>query len=770
MDQIPLEQIEEQHLQIDIMGVVQGVGFRPFVARAARRFGITGSVQNISGHVRIFAYGAQEHLCAFADVLQKEAPPGSRITHFHENWKRIKRDGCVPHSFAIAKSGDAEKMPIMPSPDLPVCDDCLREMNTAGNRRYRNSFISCTHCGPRFSIMRRAPYDREGISMDAFEMCENCKAEYVDENDRRFHAQTICCNECGPKLFFKGSENAQGDDALLIATRKLKSGAVVAIKGIGGYHLACSAFDEAAVSALRDIKCREEKSFAVMFENLQETAAHCEISPEEQSLLQSSARPIILLKRKASSDIAGAVYGDSGDIGAFLPYTPIQHMLLRETGALVVTSANATSLPIICDDSEMLRFFEANEKLDGILTHNREILRRLDDSVCMISAGKTQMIRRARGFTPLAVPLKFGDVNSEILALGAQQKSTLCFYKGENAFVSAEMGDIDNSETEEVFGATIADMETLLRFSPKKTACDMHPEYFSTKAAGEIGGEVVRVQHHHAHIASVMAEHQLSETVIGVAFDGTGYGTDGTIWGGEFLMVSPYGFARAGHLKTVKFLGADESVRQCWKSAACMLHDAGIAPVDERTKLVHKALDFGVNCIGSSSMGRLFDAVSALLKICEQASYEGQGAIMLENAAERYRPGSSAEENRGEFLPYRLYEEDGAVIVDFAPCISEIFHRMKNGDDPGRLALQFHQAVADMIAQICRRLSEKFGVKAVALGGGVFQNRFLTALLLPKLSSAGFRVYRNEQVPCGDGGISLGQTMVALWEEWGQGS
>lgn len=746
-----------------IQGVVQGIGFRPFVARLAKEHGIAGFVKNESGHVLIEAAGEEGSLLQFLEEIQSRRPAGSHIARFEKRMAPLAQGEASPSGFAILKSGEGggEGL-VMPSPDIALCEDCLRELFTPGDPRYRNPFISCTNCGPRFSILRRIPYDRAHTAMDIFPMCPLCQRQYTDPEDRRFHAQTVCCNDCGPKLFYEGRREAgEGEGALQFAVAALKRKEIIAIKGIGGYHFTCDPFDEDSITRLRALKGREHKPFAVMFENLKELSEYCEITSEEEELLKSPARPIVLLMRKRSSDLAPGVCAASPYLGAFLPYTPLQHLILRETGPLVMTSANYTSLPIMKDDGPMLAFFKEHQELGGVLYHDRAILRRLDDSVAAVVAGEAQLIRRARGYVPFPFS-GFGEDMPDMIALGPQEKNTVCVHTAGYIYPSTETGDLDSMEAVDFFRETAIDMQRTLKVAPKLVACDLHPGYESTKYAQELGLPVLQVQHHFAHTASVMAEHGLTSRLIGVAFDGTGYGEDGTVWGGEFLIASPEGFTRAGHLKAVKLLGSDESVRQGFKSAACMRYDAGIfpsAPPGSREALLQAAWKNNVNTIRSSSMGRLFDAASSILGVCHESHYGGQCAIELENAAARCL--AQGGEGAGPFS-YDITEEDGQFIADMAPCIRELYQRREAGEDPGMLALRFHRTVIGMTVDMCMRLGEKYGLREIALSGGTFLNRILVTELLPLLQKAGFTVYRNRQLPPGDGCVSLGQAYHAL--------
>ncbi|MDP4109414.1 MAG: carbamoyltransferase HypF [Bacillota bacterium] len=747
------EQNVTQKAVIKISGIVQGVGFRPFVLRYADKNGIKGFVRNEGGQVLIHAFGNPRSLAAFADGILRDSPAGSRIISFDKRISELPPSELTPPGFIIAKSSADLSGEVMPTPDLAVCGDCLKELFTKGDPRYRNPFISCTLCGPRFSVLRRMPYDRENISMSDFPMCGFCASQYHDESDRRCHAQTVCCNGCGPVLGFVGAGcTASGEKALENAVRALKKGQIVAVKGIGGYHLACSPFLGFSADKLRILKGREHKPFAVMFSELSEIKEHCEVNPGEEALLCGSERPIVLLKRRENSSVSESVSLKSRFLGAFLPYTPLQCMLLKETGPLIMTSANATGLPIIKDDEEMLRFYNGHDELFGVLLHDRKIERRLDDSVMAFACGFPQFVRRARGFVPTAACYS-GEGGPAVLSLGPQQKNTVCLSKNGYFYPSAEIGDLDTAEACGVYRGAVRDMRELFSIKPEVAVCDLHPDYESTRFAESLGLPLVRVQHHFAHIASVLAEENIKERVIGVAFDGTGCGTDGTVWGGEFLIASPFGFSRAGHISPVKFLGSDESVKQGWKSAFCLLAHAGITPSDGRFPVVEAALKNGVNTIISTSMGRVFDAVSSILGICHVSTYEGQCAVELENAAARYRGDAEA-------LPYTISESETAFTADLTQCIKAVYESANKGLDPCFLAMRFHKTVSRLTVDMCLKLRQKYKIGSVALSGGVFQNRILVEDTVPVLKKAGFRVLLNKKVPPNDGGISLGQAYI----------
>ena len=718
-------------------GVVQGVGFRPYVAKLAKKHGLTGQVQNEGGQVRIVAYGSKHDQAAFTAAIERHAPEGSRILTVSAHTDALPAGETPPDRFTIAQSANAQGI-AMPTPDIAVCEACLRELKTKDDPRYRNPFISCTHCGPRYTILRRLPYDRQNTAMDSFPLCEVCAAQYADPEDRRCHAQTVCCNRCGPVLRLKeqnGVAETTGEVALDRAIHALQSGEIIAIKGIGGYHLACDATREAADQSLRTLKGREGKPFAVMFASLTDLQAHCEVNASERALLQGPERPIVLLRRRTTSTIAKGVYGTSPNLGAFLPYTPLQALLLAATPPLVMTSANPSGLPILRDDEQAFRFAKENSLCGSVLYHDRAILRRVDDSVAMDVAG------------------------TAVLALGAQQKSTVCFSAGGQMIPSAEIGDLSSVETMAVYRETVRDMQALLGIVPQTVVCDLHPDYESTRFALETGLPILQVQHHFAHIASVLAEAGRRGPVIGVALDGTGYGPDGTVWGGEFLIASAIGFTRAAHVKTIRYIGGDASVLQGWKSAACLLADAQLLNPEEdaRYPMLQKALHGEVNTIRSSSMGRVFDGVSSLLGICDVSTYEGQCAVELENAASR-----AGSDTPAEALPYDIREDEGGMLtIDLSASIRSVVKLRDQGEPIDMLALRFHVTVCDIITDTCIRLRAEYGLNTVALSGGVFQNRLLLRQTLRSLARAGFETLVNHAVPPNDGGISLGQAYIA---------
>ncbi len=652
--------------QITVLGVVQGVGFRPFVAECARTLSLRGSVCNSGGVVRIEAYGTKEAMEELVHRLRSCAPPAARVDRVIVEKER--EAGAEPEDFLIVES-EAENgadLPLIP-PDLPICADCLAELGNPENRRFRYPFISCTACGPRYSILEAIPYDREHISMREYAMCPECGLEYRQPGGRRQHAQTISCRDCGPQLILSGREDfsskgggmASGltsDAALSEAVRILKEGGILAVKGIGGYQFACRPDREETVRRLRLLKGREKKPFAVMFPSLDGTQgirAFCRVSRQEEALLLSPARPIVLLERSGQDAFCPSLCAESRYLGAFLPYTGLHQLLTEEAGPLVMTSANATDDPIFTKEKELAELWERfPHALDGAAWNTRRIVTPLDDSLMRITAGHVQMLRRSRGFVPSPVYLherEGGPVFSakkehkEVLAFGGDLKSAFCLAAGERAYLSQYLGDMENFRVYQNFRRELERMKTLFGVRPQKLVCDLHPGYQTTRMAEETaarsGLSLLQVQHHHAHAASVMAEHGL-ERCIAVVFDGTGYGTDGHIWGGEFLVCEGASFQRCGHLEEIPLTGGDASSKDASLTAACHLaflsegKDASFSrTVASKVEMVRKALKFGINVQQSSSMGRLFDAVSALLGVREFNSYEGECAIALENAA-----------------------------------------------------------------------------------------------------------------------------------------
>lgn len=777
--------------RITLSGLVQGIGFRPYVARLAKEYLIEGEVFNSGGAVTILASATYRNLNLFIDELLNESPPLSDILHVKTEeltQKVFEKELSSPYcGFRIVESrNECEELVILPS-DLPVCDACLSEMKSPTNRRHKHSLISCTNCGPRYSIIKKAPYDRINTAMNTFGMCPSCEKEYKSEDSRRFHAQTVSCHCCGPQLrYIDNTMNKvlqcheqevrdispaaffinKSENALLKAIDHVKNGGVVAVKGIGGYHFICSPYNDKAVKSLRELKDREQKPFAVCFPSVEYIKDYARISEKEEALLLSKARPIVLLEKKADTEhkpLSVHVLKNSRYVGAFLPYTPILVRMCDSLGAIVATSANLTDAPIINKENE-LEFFDP-QKLSGVLTHERDIIASQDDSVAWVVNGESQLIRRARGYTPLPVYIEALEAEGElsVLALGGELKSTFCLQKGAYAFLSQYLGDLQSAEALSIYKENLSHMKTLLRIEPRAVACDLHPDYATTLMAKESGLPVIMVQHHHAHVAAVMAEKALNEAVIGISFDGTGFGMDNTIWGGEFLICEGSEFKRAAYLRPVKLLMGNDSVKDCLKTATAYLHAFGLgyAVCDDRYPVIKSALDNNINTVFCSSLGRLFDAVSSMLGFSEWSGFEAEAAILLENAAH-----NALGDKTMSLAAFDIIERDGALILDPKAFIESMMHCLSGKREDvnliNEIALGFHQVLCEAVLETIIRLSEKTGIFKIVLCGGVFQNKILTETLARDLKGKGFFVYQPSQVPSNDGGISLGQAYIAM--------
>ena len=754
--------------KIKVWGVVQGVGFRPFVYRLAHYYGLTGLVRNTSGNVEIEAEGDENSLKGFIKDLTTKAPPMSHIEKIEASF--LPARGAEKFEIEISQSEPGRYQLI--SPDIATCSDCRRELFCPTDRRYRYPFINCTNCGPRFTIIEDIPYDRDRTTMSRFQMCSDCQQEYDDPLNRRFHAQPNACPVCGPHVeLVEGSGNrvSTGEDAILTASQILRDGRILAIRGLGGFQLACDATSGEAVKTLRRRKRRPSKPFAVMIPSLAELERHCLVSSPEANLLRSPQSPIVLLRWKnEGSDICDSVAANLKYLGVMLPYTPLHHILLSDTGRpLVMTSGNLSEEPIAKDNDEAL--IRLKDIADYFLIHNRDIYARYDDSVCFVDE-IPRPIRRARGYAPYPVFLPFKA--DRVLACGAEEKNTFCLTKDEHAFVSQHIGDMENEETLEHFENTIELYKGLFRIEPALIACDMHPEYLSTKYAhqysNEKGVELFPVQHHHAHIASCMAENWISEPVIGVSMDGTGYGSDGHIWGGEFMLADFTSFRRLGHLEYVPMPGGIAAIKKPSRMALGYLYSllgsdfpldglplSTLEPLEIET--VKKQLKQGINSPLTSSAGRLFDAVSALAGIREKIDYEAQAAIELEMVA----PENTDYLTGYEAYPFTIKEEPECRLIGLAPLISAVARDIKRGVPPSEVSARFHLAMARIITDVCLAISRKSGVGTVALSGGVFQNRLLHRLAVAGLEQQRFRVLTHQLVPCNDGGLSLGQATIA---------
>jgi len=816
-------QIEASQLaRISVRGIVQGVGFRPFVYGLAAKHSLKGWVCNTSEDVKIEVEGEAEPIEQFYSQLKTKAPPLARIEGIAISYHPPMGYETFEIRDSVADEGKYQLI----SPDIATCQACLSELLDPADRRYRYPFTNCTNCGPRFTIIEDMPYDRPKTTMSYFRMCPQCQAEYGNPLDRRFHAQPNACPECGPQVELVDSQGnpviARGEapkqtqdeiprlrseqalqshsDPIASASQLLREGKVLAIKGLGGFLLACDATNETAVKELRQRKRRSSKPFAIMVADMDEARRHCYVSPEEEKLLTSPQSPIVLMRWKEKSSVSREAAPNLEYLGVMLPYTPLHHILLRDTGLpLVMTSGNISEEPIAKDNDEALR------RLAGIadyfLVHDRDIYSRYDDSVTVVERGESQVVRRARSYAPYPIHLTF--TAKQVLGCGAEVKNTFCLTEDNHAFLSQHIGDMENMETVEHFDNTICLYRRLFRIEPEIVACDLHPDYLATKYARELaqsGRKLIPVQHHHAHIVSCMSDNGLEAPVIGVAFDGTGLGTDGHIWGGEFLVVDYHSFRRAGHLEYLPLPGGDAAIKRPYRIAIgyilSLLGEDALSAVlgmsrttviaseakqpqlglveqmnQVEIEVIKRQMERRINSPLTSSMGRLFDAISALLGIRGEIDYEGQAAVELEMAAYACHCekrdswltlGTSAGiSDKQESYPYYIVEDKGIRVVQLADLLSAIIEDLQQGTSRGRISLRLHNTVARMANEMCHLIADETGIKQVALSGGVFQNRLLLRKTVSLLERDGFQVFTHKQVPCNDGGISLGQAVIA---------
>jgi hydrogenase maturation protein HypF len=747
--------------RIEVRGTVQGVGFRPWVYRLAVSEGLSGRVRNDARGVLIEAFGRREALEAFLRRLGAEAPPAALLREV-----RAEHIPAEPlPGFAIVPSeGEGARRVSIP-PDLATCPECLREVFDAGDRRHLYPFTNCTHCGPRYTIARDVPYDRPATTMAGFAMCPECRREYDEPLDRRFHAQPIACPDCGPRVRLLGPSGDAADvgpGGIGAAATALREGRIVAVKGLGGYHLACDATSPAAVRCLRDRKKRDEKPFAVMVRDLPAARALAELGPAEERLLDSVERPIVLVRQRAGNGLAPEIAPGNPLVGLILAYTPLHHLLLAAAGLpLVMTSGNLSEEPMAAKDGE------AVERLSGIadlfLAHDREIENRCDDSVARVIAGKPTVFRRSRGYVPRPVPLR-RPVRRPVLACGAHLKNTFCLAAGDEAWLGPHIGDLDNLEATRAFEEQVDRLQRFLGIRPEVIAHDLHPDYASTRYALARPEPVkVAVQHHHAHVASAMGEHGLEGPVLGVAWDGTGYGTDGTAWGGELLLVRDGAFERLATLRPLRLAGSDEAIRQVWRIALAALDDAfdGRPPLERlrvfasvparEVAIVRQMAAKGLRSPLAHGAGRYFDALGALGLERSRATYEGQVALEWNLAADESETGS---------YPFDVAEEGGLVQADLRPLVRAAVEDLVAGVAPGRVSARFHEGMAEAAAALVRRAAVAHGRLPVVLTGGCFQNARLAEGLRRRLQGE-FDVRLHGEVPPGDGGIALGQALVA---------
>jgi hydrogenase maturation protein HypF len=745
--------------KLKVNGIVQGVGFRPFVFQLAEHYDLKGEVANTPFGVSIHIEGPPNRLASFEADLAAKSPPLAYIVEISGNSQTVKNYT----DFRIVKSKGETAMSTLISPDVSVCHDCLQEMFDPRNRRYSYPFINCTNCGPRYTIIDDIPYDRPKTSMRHFKMCPACQAEYDDPTDRRFHAQPNACAKCGPQVGLYDNRHKQiiADDPIGKAAEILKQGYILAVKGLGGYHLAADAANADAVMRLRLRKLREEKPLAVMANDIEHIQRFAEVQIKDEELLTSIQRPIVLLKKKATNPICEEVAPRNNYFGVMLPYTPLHYMLLKHGfKALVMTSGNLSEEPIAIDNDDA--FQRLADIADYFLIHNRDIYLRSDDSIVRHSAGSKRFIRRSRGYVPIPVFLKHKI--SSVLACGAELKNTVCLTKGDRAFLSQHIGDLENMATYDFFEHTINHLKRILDISPEIIACDMHPNYLSTQFAEKQQNiEKISVQHHHAHIVSCMAENKLDGPVVGLSFDGTGFGTDGAIWGGEVLIVEEHNFERAGHLRYVPMPGSTAAIKEPWRMAVSYLKDSfgkdfnnlnlpGLKEIEsEKLTVVSEMITKGVNSPLTSSLGRLFDGVAAICGVRNQANFEGQAAMELEMLAV---------ESDGLCYDYDWETADVLRILP-APIIRGVVTDILNKVPIGEISARFHQTLIHLFANLCEVIRSDRGLNRVVLSGGCFQNSILLSGMLRVLQSNQFEVFTHEQVPTNDGGIAMGQAVVA---------
>jgi hydrogenase maturation protein HypF len=745
--------------RIEVNGIVQGVGFRPFVYYLAHQYDLKGEVANTAAGVSIHIEGPPEYIQAFETDLAAKCPPLAHIVKISGRSESVK-----PYAdFRIVKSRSQTRVSTLISPDVSICDDCLRELFDPRDRRYLYPFINCTNCGPRYTIIDDIPYDRPKTSMRHFKMCNACQSEYDDPSDRRFHAQPNACAECGPfiSLYINHREPFDTDDPVKKAADLIRQGQIVALKGLGGFHLVADAENGEAVRRLRNRKMREEKPFAIMSIDLECIREYAHVEPEEEKLLTSIQRPIVLLKKRTLNPISEEVAPRNKYLGVMLPYTPLHYLILNHGfTALVMTSANLSEEPIAIDNDDA--FERLADIADTYLIHNRDIYLRSDDSIVRHTAGHTRYIRRSRGFVP--IPVFLNHTVPSILACGAELKNTICITKDDKAFISQHIGDLENLATLDFFELTVAHLQRILEISPEIIACDMHPDYLSTQYAKEQQNmQKVEVQHHHAHIVSCMAEHKLDGEVIGLSFDGTGYGADGALWGGEVLVAEAHHFERVTHLAYVPMPGGEAAIKEPWRMAVSYLHDAfgdDFRDLDlpilkqadpQKLKIIVEMILKCVNSPQTSSLGRLFDGVAAIIGIRQQVNFEGQAAMELEMLAA---------DDADSMYDFEWVSGDAFKIFP-APIIRGVVRDLQNGLSTAEIGAKFHKTIVALFAEVCTSVRNESDLNRVVLSGGCFQNSILLAGLIQKLESRNFQVFTHRQVPANDGGISLGQALVA---------
>lgn len=760
--------------RIRVYGIVQGVGFRPTVSRHATSNGICGTVCNKGPYVEIYAQGQKKQMEGFLKALEVQPPKRAAILKINTEDVTAETDMHF-ETFDIIES-EKTKGEIFVSPDIAICEECKEEMYDPKDRRYLHPFINCTCCGPRLTILDALPYDRERTSMKEFPMCPDCAEEYEDETTRRYDAQPVCCNKCGPEVYLIG-RSERGRDAITYTRRMISEGKIVAIKGIGGFHLCCDATNEEAVQRLRTLKRRPVKPFAVMAKDESVVKRECVVTPEQEMILTGHQKPILLLDKENRGRLAPSIAPGNPKVGVMLPYAPVQLLIfqyddgIKMPDILVMTSGNTSGAPICREDKEAVA--ELSHLCDAMLSHNRKIRIRADDTVMDFYKNEPYMIRRSRGYAPLPFMMST-EWKGKVLAVGGELKNTFCIGVDSRFYPSPYVGDLEDLRTVKALQETIQRFQTLLEVHPQVVVCDLHPKYNSTVVAEELGYPIVKVQHHYAHILSCMVENDCQEPVIGVAFDGTGYGTDGTIWGGEILLADYEDFTRFGNITPFLQIGGDVSAKEGWRIAVSMIYgytkDRELAGEimkkldlcsEKESKVQFAMADRKLNAVLSTSVGRLFDAVSAILGIRHKSSFEGEASMALEFAAEAYEQ-KDHQQKQNEKIDPLVYEEDGHVILNIQLLVQRIVEAKLQGADSGRLAYWFHEILAKQITAVCVEARNVSGRQKAVLSGGVFQNRLLLRLTEERLTEEGFEVLRHRMVPPNDGGIAVGQAAYGM--------
>ncbi len=750
-----------QKVKIVIRGVVQGVGFRPFIYRLAKELDIKGWIINSSQGVFIEAEASRESLEKFLKNIDTKKPKNSFIQSFEHTW--LDAEGFK--TFEIRESKEAGSKTALVLPDISTCNDCLEEIFDPQNRRYLYPFTNCTNCGPRYSIIADLPYDRCNTTMGEFEMCPECRAEYTDPLNRRFHAEPTACPNCGPQVTLLDNEKkiiSEKSSAIYDAVKYLRAGKIIALKGIGGYQLICDAGNSETVKLLRLRKKRNEKPFALMMPGIEQVKSECEVNEHEERLLLSVESPIVLLEKIRNVNSAVSLECAKGNpyLGIMLPYSPLHHILMKEFGtAIVATSGNISEEPICTNDDDA--FDKLGNIADYFLVHNRKILRYVDDSIVRNAGGNNVMLRRARGYAPL--PVVMNNITQTTLTAGAHLKNTIALNKGSNVFISQHIGDLENVESINAFKAVINDIESFYELKPERVICDLHPDYISTQFSEALNIPVHKVQHHYAHVLSCMAENELDGSdILGVSWDGTGYGTDGTIWGGEFIIPNGLDFKRAGYLKTFMLPGGEQAIHDVWKIGFSLLYDVygekvfslDIIPFTQtnEAKIIRQMLDKEVNSPFTSSVGRLFDGISAIIGIKNTANFEAQAAMDLEFAADDF--------NTNDYFAYSVDKEsDGTLIFNWHDIVKGIVHDLRRNVSKGIISAKFHNTLIEAVTEI----SKICGLNKIVLTGGCFLNKYLLERTKSRLIEEGFKVYTPQLVPPGDGGISLGQMKYSTY-------